>query len=118
MNSSLVVLLGMLLVASPAPSHAQTGSVEQGQKLWMQEVTNKQGEVRACTSCHGTDLTQMGEHRKTKKPIKPMAKSVNPERYEDNKEVEKWFKRNCKWTWGRECTAQEKTDILAYLKSL
>ncbi|MEA3244387.1 MAG: DUF1924 domain-containing protein, partial [Pseudomonadota bacterium] len=33
----------------------------------------------------------------------------------DGKKIEKWFKRNCKWTLGRECTAQEKADFLAYI---
>ena len=31
------------------------------------------------------------------------------------KKIEKWFKRNCKEAWGRECTAQEKADFLTYL---
>lgn len=90
-------------------------SVTQGETLWKQEVTDSKGEKAACTSCHGTNLTQAGEHKKTKKPIKPMAASANAERYTDQKKIEKWFKRNCKDTWGRECTAQEKGDILTYL---
>jgi hypothetical protein len=49
--------------------------------------------------------------------IKPMAPSVNPGRYQDGKKIEKWFLRNCKWTFGRECTVQEKTDTLSWLNS-
>jgi len=49
--------------------------------------------------------------------IDPMALSVNPERYTDPDKIEKWFLRNCKWTLGRECTAQEKGDVLTYLGS-
>jgi len=32
--------------------------------------------------------------------------------------VAKWFRRNCKTVLGRECTAQEKGDILTYLSSI
>jgi hypothetical protein len=46
-----------------------------------------------------------------------MAPSVQPERFTDPAKVDKWFTRNCKWTWGRLCTAQEQRDIQAYLYS-
>ena len=70
---------------------------------------------RSCTSCHTKDLTAAGKHIKTNKVIKPMAPSSNAERFTDSKKVEKWFKRNCKWTIGRECTAQEKSNFLVYI---
>ncbi|HCS12500.1 MAG TPA: hypothetical protein DIW28_01710, partial [Zetaproteobacteria bacterium] len=44
------------------------------------------------------------------KRIEPMAPSVNPERLTDPAKIEKWFGRNCEWTIGRDCTAQEKAD--------
>ena len=47
-----------------------------------------------------------------------MAPSVASGRYTDPGKVEKWFGRNCLWTWGRECTAQEKGDLLEYLGRL
>jgi hypothetical protein len=47
-----------------------------------------------------------------------MAPSVNPERLTDQRKITKWFKRNCKWTLGRECTHREQGDVLAYLRSL
>ena len=93
-------------------------SAERGKTLWTQEITNSKGETHACTNCHGKDLTQPGQHAKTKKTIKPMAMSVNKARFSDEKKVEKWFKRNCKWTWGRECTPQEQGDILEYMRTL
>lgn len=46
-----------------------------------------------------------------------MAVSVNSERLSDAKKVKKWFRRNCKWTFGRECSAQEQADIFAWLNS-
>lgn len=87
---------------------------ERGAMLW----NSRPYQGRQCADCHGRDLTQGGRHERTKKPIEPMAPSVNPARYTDLKEVEKWFTRNCKSTWGRECTAQEKGDLLEYLKQL
>jgi len=87
---------------------------ERGETLWK----SRPFEGRQCADCHTADLTRPGRHQRTKKPIKPMAPSVNSERYTDLKKVEKWFKRNCKSTWGRECTAQEKGDLLEYLKQL
>lgn len=89
-------------------------SAERGRTLWEQ----KGFKGRDCTQCHGTDLRRAGRHQRTRKPIDPMAPSVNPDRFTDLKKVEKWFRRNCKWTWGRECSAQEKADILQWLNSL
>jgi hypothetical protein len=46
-----------------------------------------------------------------------MALSVNPARLTDAKTVEKWFRRNCRWTLGRECTPQEKGDFIQFITS-
>lgn len=71
---------------------------------------------RSCTSCHGMDLNVAGRHHKTGKVIEPMARSVNPERLTEVKKIRKWLLRNCKWTYDRECTAQEKGDFLLWLR--
>ena len=92
-------------------------TAESGEKLWNQEQTIS-GQARSCASCHTSDPRQAGKHVRTGKPIKPMAPSVNSDRFADPKKVSKWFKRNCKWTLGRECNEQEKGDITRYLKSL
>ena len=83
---------------------------------WTREVT-VDGEQMACATCHGSDFSKSGKHHKTGKLIKPMAPSVNPERFTDAKKIEKWLKRNCNDVWSRECTAQEKGDILKFLLS-
>ncbi len=90
---------------------------QKGRLLWTQAfITEKSnGEERSCASCHGSNVTQSGEHVRTSKVIEPMAKSINTKRYTDTKKIKKWFKRNCKWTLGRECSAQEQADILKYL---
>jgi len=104
------------LLQAYAAQGAAEADAEQGQYLW-QKTYRANGDVseRSCTSCHTEDLTTPGKHVKTNKLIKPMAPSVNPERLTDQKKIEKWFKRNCKWTMGRECTAQEKAGFLLYL---
>ena len=83
---------------------------QNGQQLWNSTVNE-----RSCTSCHGDNPDNAGKHVKTGKIIQPMALSVNGERYQDAKKIEKWFLRNCKWTFGRECSTQEKADILSWL---
>ncbi len=88
-----------------------------GQKNWTKEGKVEDGEKMACTTCHGDDLSKAGKHHKTGKTIEPMAPSANAERLTDAKKIEKWFKRNCNDAWGRECTAQEKGDVLKFLLS-
>ncbi len=85
--------------------------------LWNKKVRADDGSERSCATCHHSNLKLQGSHFKTGKVIEPMALSVNPERYQQAEKIRKWFRRNCKWTWGRECTAQEKGNFLAYLKS-
>lgn len=90
---------------------------ELGKKDWFREVKSDDGEKQSCISCHTSDLSKTGKHQKTQKIIQPMFASFNAERYTDENKIEKWFKRNCKDVWGRECTAQEKGNILKYLLS-
>jgi hypothetical protein len=126
----LPVLVTTLLVATTAPVlQAETVTevqnryradgagpfyFDRGERLW----NGRQYRERGCADCHGADLKRPGLHRRTKKPIEAMAPSVTNSRYTDPASVEKWFLRNCKWTWGRACTAQEKGDLLEYLKRL
>jgi hypothetical protein len=81
-----------------------------GKGLWYAPVNE-----RSCTHCHGDNPADTGKHAKTGKWIAAMAPSVNPERYRSARKIEKWFLRNCKWTFGRECNTQEKADILTWL---
>ena len=90
-------------------------SAQRGKADWTKQVPSSEGELRSCSACHGPDPTKTGQHATTKKLIEPMAVSANPERFTDQKKMDKWLKRNCEWAWGRECTAQEKGDILSFL---
>ncbi|HJL62186.1 MAG TPA: DUF1924 domain-containing protein [Pseudomonadales bacterium] len=88
----------------------QAFSADSGKQFWYQDNNG-----RSCTTCHTESLLAKGRHERTGKIIEPMAPSVNPERLTKRKKINKWFLRNCKWTIGRECTIQEKGDILLWL---
>ncbi len=127
----LFLVVGLILIASPGFAFAsvldeliatyqskgpEIFSAKSGEALWREKHLSSGGQNRSCASCHGDHLRNMGKHIKTKKKIKPMALSVNVKPLTDAKFIEKWFKRNCQWTWGRECTAAEKGQILIFLK--
>ena len=121
-----VLLFAQSASASPAVdamlkvySDAGAGpfSAEAGERMWTETHNNAQTPVeRRCSSCHTKNLSNDGKHVKTQKLIKPMAPSVNAKRLSETKKIEKWFMRNCKWTLGRECSAQEKGDFLLYIQ--
>lgn len=85
-------------------------SAAAGQTLWLQ-----QSEDRSCASCHTAKVTDLGMHQNTRKPIEAMAPSLTSNRLTDAAKIEKWFTRNCNWTFKRECTPQEKGDVLLWL---
>jgi len=85
-----------------------------GQQLF----TTPHGRDWSCSSCHGAVPTQTGRHASTAKPIDAMAPAFNAQRFTDAAKSEKWFRRNCNDVIGRECTAAEKADVLAWLLSL
>ena len=125
-NNILAIVTAMMPVVAVVPTSAseitdgllqeykqiatEAFNSDRGEKLWFQEVNG-----HSCTSCHSPSVKTAGTHENTGKTIQPMAPSVNPERLTDRKKIEKWFLRNCKSTFGRECTAQEKGDILLWL---
>ncbi len=89
-----------------------------GKSMWTQSfIQKKSGKQVSCATCHTADLKRAGSHIRTGKTIGPMATTANEERFNDPAKIEKWFLRNCKWTLGRECTAQEKGDFLSYFQS-
>ena len=91
----------------------QPASAQRGQALW----TRQQGDL-SCASCHGESPMRDGRHASTYKHIAPLAPAFHPQRLTDQTKVDKWFRRNCKDVFSRECTAQEKADVIAYLISL
>ncbi len=89
-------------------------SVQRGKEFF----TRTHGNQWSCASCHGDDPRKSGRHKRTNKAIEAMAPAVNAERFTSKRQVTKWFRRNCKDVLARECTAQEKGDVLTYLLSL
>jgi hypothetical protein len=116
---TLLLLVGAGSLALSAGGNAlAAGDAAAGRAAWTVEYAQADGSpARSCATCHDADLTSTGKHAKTGKPIEPLAPSVNPKRLTDPKQVEKWLYRNCRWTLGRECTAAEKADFLAYIRS-
>ena len=92
--------------AAPLPARGQ------------QFFNTSNGKDWQCTSCHGALPTQAGKHAATGKPIAALAPAFNPERFTDQAKVEKWFRRNCNDVVGRECSAAEKADLLAWWLTL
>ena len=91
-------------------------SEQAGEQFWNRPFVNaEKGDTRRCSLCHTTNLQATGKHATTGKAILPMAPSVNPKRLSDERDIEKWLARNCKWTVGRECTPQEKGDVLVMI---
>lgn len=96
---------------------AESFSAERGKAMWTEvRRPGLAGKPESCASCHTDNLTAEGKHFRTGKAIQPMSPAVNPERLTDVAKIEKWFLRNCKGTWGRECTAQEKGDFLVFIQ--
>lgn len=88
-----------------------------GNTIWSREFPSKEGANRSCTGCHTSDPLMQGRHATTGKAIDALAPSANATRLTDRRQVEKWLKRNCKWTLGRECTPQQKGDLLSFLRT-
>ena len=72
----------------------------------------------SCSSCHGKLPTAAGKHAGTGKSIEPMAPAFNAKAFTSEAKVDKWFRRNCNDVLKRECRADEKADVLAYLLQL
>jgi mono/diheme cytochrome c family protein len=130
-NSSLIRQVGAALIAIAIPigAHAATpadlqaaygalagtpAAPDRGQQLF----TSRHGREWSCASCHGAQPTQAGQHASTGKPIAALAPAFSPERFTDAAKTEKWFRRNCSDVMGRECSAAEKADVIAWLRTL
>lgn len=101
-------------LADYAQQAGAPGNATRGQQFF----TSRHGGQWSCASCHGQQPTQDGRHASTGKLMAPLAPAANPQRFTDPRKVEKWFRRNCGDVLDRECTAQEKADVLAWLNSL
>lgn len=101
-------------LASYTAQAATPAQPARGQQLF----TTRHGKDWSCASCHTATPTVAGKHASTGKVIGPLAPAFNPERFTDSAKSEKWFRRNCNDVMGRECSAGEKADVLAWLLTL
>lgn len=99
------------LLAGYSSKAGGQGSPQRGQQFF----TSQHGRDWSCSTCHGAVPTQAGKHASTGKAIRAMAPTFNAERFSDEAKTEKWFRRNCNDVLGRECSAGEKADVLAWL---
>lgn len=95
--------------AAGAPGNAQRGRAF---------FTTSHGKDISCSSCHGSSPTTQGKHSSTGKVLDPLAPRANSNVFTDSRKIDKWFRRNCNDVLGRECSAQEKADVIAFLTSL
>lgn len=97
---------------------ASTGlSANDGKSFYNREITVK-GQQVACASCHTANPADNGKHIVTGKPIRPLSPTANPKRFADIDKVEKEFTAHCHDVIGRDCSAQEKGNFIAYLLSV
>ena len=120
-GSALTLTLLPAQAATPAEQlsayTAQAGAPAQAAR-GQQFFNSRHGKDWSCASCHGASPTAPGTHASTGKVITPLAPAYNPERFADSAKTEKWFRRNCNDVVGRECSASEKADVLAWLMTL
>lgn len=117
------VLMGMALAVSAVtpqdllkPYEAQSGKANSARGE--QFFNTKHGKEWSCASCHENPPNHDTKHIVTGKVIKPLAPSANPARFTDEVKAEKWFKRNCNDVLGRDCSSQEKADVLSWLMTI
>jgi mono/diheme cytochrome c family protein len=97
---------------------AQAGkpaSPERGQALFNRKFGR---DFDSCATCHGAVPTRPGKDAVSEKPIAPLAPAAQPGRFSDRSKVDYRFQMNCRDVIGRDCTAAEKADVLAWLISL
>lgn len=125
--------IGLLLAAAVAAPLAQAAtptellaqytkqsgvapSAERGKRLFTTSFGREFG--WSCSSCHGAVPTGEGTDQVSEKRIAPLAPAFNPKRFTDPSLVENRFRQNCKDVIGRECTAAEKADVIAWVLTL
>lgn len=108
------ILAELASLAKASDANFTSFDAQRGEKLFFAKFSTGKPETPSCTSCHSNSPKTTGETR-AGKPIDPMAISKTPDRFNDSKKVEKWFRRNCKSVLGRECTPIEKGDFISFM---
>ncbi len=87
---------------------------ELGRNFFKREFTVK-GKQVSCSSCHTDNPANTGKHIVTGKPIRPLSPVVEKGRFSDADKIEEKFVEHCNDILGRDCTAVEKGNYIAYL---
>ena len=83
-----------------------------------QEILAHKSKV-LCRQCHVINDSEHPHPKDAKlRKILPLAPSANPKRLTNFEHVEEFLKPNCEMVIGRECTTQEKGDLIAWLISV
>lgn len=122
------VLLSMVLLgpawalASEAAAQLDKLSQQAGRPAQIEAgrvfFRSQHGGEWSCASCHGVTPTQNGRHASTGRVLPPLAPAFNAKSLTDAAKMDKWLRRNCRDVVGRECSAGEKADVLAWLISI
>ena len=103
------------LLAAYTKQAGGSASAERGEAFF----TRKFGrDFDSCAACHGALPLKAGKDLVSEKSIAALAPAVSPQRFTDKAKVEYRFAQNCKDVVGRDCSAQEKADVLSWLVGL
>jgi hypothetical protein len=115
--------LGSAQAATPAEILAgytaqakSTPSPERGQQFFTRKF--KGNLYESCADCHTATPTGRGKDLTSEKLISALAPLANSRRFIDPDRVEHFFRLNCRDVAGRDCSAQEKADMLSWLIGL
>ncbi|MDP1526831.1 MAG: DUF1924 domain-containing protein [Rhodocyclaceae bacterium] len=98
------------------PDSGRPFTSEAGREFYLKQRSQQLTDV-SCSACHTDNPVNQGKHVLTNKPIKPLAPSVNPERFIDAKKVQNNFTEHCFDLYQADCRAYEKGIFLTYLRS-
>ena len=127
-----LVSLAAILLAAIFSMPAMGQTTAQSQLADLEAATNAKGDSArgrifftsahandwSCATCHRAPPITAGEHASTGKRIAPLAPAANADAFTSQRRTDKWFRRNCNDVLDRNCTDQEKANVLAYLLSL
>lgn len=115
--------LGSAQAATPAEILAgytaqakSTPSPERGQQFFTRKF--KGNLYESCADCHTATPAGRGKDLTSEKLMSALAPAANSRRFIDPVRVEHFFRLNCRDVVGRDCSAQEKADVLSWLISL
>ena len=93
----------------------KTFNARAGRELYdLKRRHTKKNQMISCSSCHTPDPKRIGQ-TSAGKPIEPLSPAANPKRLTDEREIRKWFMRNCNQVLERDCTPLEKGNFLQFL---